>query len=124
VAIALKLAEQERARLIKRTREGLETRKRWLREKGSYVKTVRDRGGKERSWTVTALGRSRVVIPDRAVLKAAEIREVSGDSWRTIARELSRLGLGTWSHTTLARECTKRVSGLRRGEAGWPRGSR
>jgi len=73
------------------------------------------------------LGRRRVVIPERAITKALELRPVPGGhpgarerSWRSVALELERLGLGRWSHATLARACTERVPGLNRGEPGFP----
>lgn len=115
LTISMRLADDERRKLRTRTREGLETRKAWLRERGSYTKTVRTKGGKVQSWQVTALGRPRVVIPERAVQKAIELRQERGRSfgWRQVAREVKRLGFGDWSYGTLSAECIKRVPGLR-----------
>ena len=98
-------AEHEHQKIKDRTRAGLERAR---------------REGK-------ALGRKRVgaTIPDRAIAKAAELRQAPGEArgWREVARELRRLGFGDWNHATLARECTKRVPSVRRGKPGWRRGS-
>jgi len=81
------VAEHERERLQQRTRAGL-------------ARAVAQ--GK-------TLGRRRVVIPERALDKAAELR-ARGLAWRPVAAELKRLGLGDWKPGTLARECPKRVA--------------
>jgi len=125
VALSLKLAAQERAKLIGRTKEGLATRKRWIREKGGFWRDVKNaRGEVERKW-VEALGRPRVVIPERALLKAIELRTPVNAastvmSWRAIASELKRLGFGDWTHGNLAAQCQKRVADLPRGKPGFP----
>jgi putative DNA-invertase from lambdoid prophage Rac len=106
LAILSWVAEHERERLIQRTRAGL------ARAKAS---------GK-------TLGRPKVAIPEPAVAKACELRQKYGardrGSWRQVAKELERLGLGRWAHGTLAAACQKRVPTLDRGRPGFPPSSR
>jgi len=95
------VAEHERERLQQRTRAGL-------------ARAVAQ--GK-------TLGRRRVVIPEKALAKAAELRATRGSSWRAVAAEVKRVGLGDWNHATLARDCTKRVPESRAGRPRSVRGS-
>jgi len=126
VTISMRLAEEERKKLGKRTREGLETRRQWLRERGSYMKTVRTKGGKLESWKVTALGRPRAEIPDAALAKAIELRQERGEAfgWRQVAKEVERLGLGRWGFALLAKRCNERVASLPGRKPFKPRGPR
>lgn len=100
------VAEHERERLQARTRAGL-------------ARAVA--AGK-------TLGRPRIIIPEAALARACELRQKFGargrGAWRRVARELERLGLGTWTHGTLAAACRKRVPTLDRGRPGFPRSSR
>lgn len=96
------MAEGERARLIERTRAGLDRARAVLAARGSYV---RARDGK----VVRGLGRPRT-LPLEVIGRASELR---GDgpapamSWGRIARVLNDEGLGVYNRTTIERAVAK-----------------
>lgn len=102
------VAQHERERLQQRTNAGLDRVRAGIAA-GGHRKLVKRLDGTTEVKVVTALGRPRVTIPDRALDKAAELR-AAGLAWRPVAAELKRLGFGAWKAGTLARECPKRVA--------------